>query len=134
MSAVVVVAGCGSGVSPADRLTSAPRLPAVSEEGIAAIRDPAEPEVILPAVWEVAPGQGRGRQVEVRWATSKCALFRRADVIESAETVTITVQEQLVGDGMCPGYRVASHTVTLAAPLGTRTLLDGSVSPGRIVA
>jgi hypothetical protein len=71
--------------------------------------------------------------VQVRWLTSKCALFHAALVDESADAVTITVQEQQVGDGLCPNYRVALREVVLAAPLGARTLLDGSATPARVV-
>ena len=55
-------------------------------------------------------------------------------VVETDATVTVTfTAEALTGPQFCPSHPPARRTVRLAAPLGTRQLLDGALHPAQPV-
>jgi hypothetical protein len=63
-------------------------------------------------------------------AGPECHVLHRVDLVESADAVAITLVGTVNDDpsaGACPSTeRIAVTEIDLAAPIGDRTLLDGS--------
>lgn len=128
---------------PSPEVTSSvlPRPPALGASELPPAMRPneARPDArvvgLRPVPWtrvQAAPG----RQVRVYYTITgrgDCAALGRVDVAETTTTVTVTVRVGRLPDADCAGPQpqlAASMTtvVTLARPLGTRTVKDGAAS------
>ncbi len=132
----------GSGSDPGREVTSTalpPPQPGPSVSG--APREPGPNETrpdsravdLRPAVWDrIAPATGN--QVRVHFTTTgrpECAALGRVDIAEAADAVTITLLVGRLPGADCDGAvaQLAAPmvtTVSLKAPLGHRSIRDGS--------
>jgi hypothetical protein len=143
---VVAVAGCagqpgeprppgGTGVPPTGSGSGGPPpLPEVSPPASPALTpiDPVAGTRERTARWRLA-GQAEGGRVlllDVQVGGPPCDAVTAVDVSESAAAVTVTVYAGRTGSGSCPPgvpaiLGTARVRAVLAAPLGSRKLVDG---------
>jgi hypothetical protein len=84
--------------------------------------------------------EGAGLVLTVHYVSSgraECNVLGRADVVETAKTVTITLMVGHLPGAGCAGPQpliatVNTTTVTLSHPLGSRTLIDGGAPVTRL--
>lgn len=78
--------------------------------------------------------EGADRELTVHYVTSgraECNVLGRTDAVETDKTVTVTLFVGHLPETRCDGPQPLTATanttkVTLARPLGTRTVVDGS--------
>jgi hypothetical protein len=73
-----------------------------------------------------------GRKVEIALQYGGCSSFSYVQVAQQSGAVQLTVWGSgASGKAICPAFEaIVTGTVTLTAPLGSRQLLHGPVSPG----
>ena len=124
--AALILAACAAPVG-ADRSGCGPEWLDV-EPVVTSARGAEERPVPIDCMHQIA-----NRRVRVGFtlpAGPRCYLLRRVELLESADAVSITLFATVDDDpaaGACPEEprRVATE-IDLAAPIGDRTLLDGS--------
>lgn len=138
---LLALTGCGSAtgsVQPGSSPTSsaAPSTPPVSQptfsptELTTATARPSGNLGTAQAVRWTKPAQVDGRTVTIGFASGVCGEARWVDVKEAAASVTLTLYIAPIEpppDQVCPALAVILDArVTLEAPLGSRTLIDGA--------
>jgi hypothetical protein len=89
---------------------------------------------LRPLAWQRV--ESSGRQLTVHFTTTgrpECATLGRVEVVEAATTVRVTLQVGRLPGADCSGAQPqlaapSSVVVTLAQPVGGRTVVDGSVT------
>jgi hypothetical protein len=83
--------------------------------------------------WRFVKLTDAGREVEIALQYGGCSSFSYIQVAQDSSAVQLTAWGSVPTSGktICPAFEaILTGTVTLTAPLGSRELLHGPVSPG----
>ncbi|WP_283139801.1 hypothetical protein [Rhizohabitans arisaemae] len=135
---MALAAACGgsdaaTSSSEPDRPTSAPApTSAVAPPAASPVEPRGGTTTPQPVRWTSAVPVGDGRTLRVTWTSGvePCYTLDRVNVVEDDRTVEVTVwegQDSRVQNVACIDIAVAkTTTIRLDAPLGNRTVIDGT--------
>ena len=123
---LLLLSACASPAAPK-------AAPATSPPPAATATAAADSPNAVTAIWDVHRADPKSRDVALTFLAAACSSVRQVDVKESADRVVITLSEGTSAGRECTDPLRRHRTVRLAAPLGSRDLYDGGVSPAALV-